>query len=55
MFLKGFGYDQCEKDATKGSNPINLYVAKQQSFVQIHPLNKNKTLFLQCNNNVTTL
>jgi hypothetical protein len=22
MFLKGFGYDQCEKDATKGSNPI---------------------------------
>jgi hypothetical protein len=22
MFLKGFGYDQCEEDATKGSNPI---------------------------------
>jgi len=21
MFLKGFGYDQCEEDATKGSNP----------------------------------
>jgi hypothetical protein len=22
MFLKGFGYDQCEKDATEGSNPM---------------------------------
>jgi len=22
MFLKGFGYDQCEEDATKGSNPL---------------------------------
>ena len=22
MFLKGFGPDQCEKDATEGSNPI---------------------------------
>jgi hypothetical protein len=22
MFLKGFGLDQCEEDATKGSNPL---------------------------------
>jgi hypothetical protein len=22
MFLKGFGPDQCEEDATKGSNPM---------------------------------
>jgi hypothetical protein len=23
MFLKGFEYDQCEEDATKGSNPLS--------------------------------
>jgi hypothetical protein len=24
MFLKGFGYDQCEVDATEGSNPFRI-------------------------------
>jgi hypothetical protein len=36
-------------------SPIRKDVAKQQSLVQKNPINQNKTLVLQCNNNVITL